>query len=93
MATFADRAKSIVATAAQIAKLQGAQLEATVLERAVPSLVETGYDNWNAGTDLFTLMLELPIPTYAAIADTEELEKAVYRRLAARSGRDWESNY
>jgi hypothetical protein len=82
MVKFADRAKSIVATAAQIAKLQGADLESAVLARAKSSLIETGYDNWNGGTDLYTLMLEVPIPTYAAISDTEALEKAIHRRVA-----------
>jgi len=83
MATFADRAPALVATAAQIARLQGAEPEATVLEQATPTLVETGYDNWNGGTDLFTLMLEVPIRTYATIdAGREALEKSIHRRLS-----------
>jgi hypothetical protein len=80
MATFPERAGRITATAAQVAKLQGASLEATVLEQAKASLVEMGYDNWNGGTDLFTLMLEVPIPTYAAIDhQREELERSIER--------------
>ena len=82
MATFTDRARAIIATAAQIAKLQGVTLEATVLEAAVPTLVETGYDNWNGGTDFYTLMLEVPIPAYAALADPEATEKAIQRRVS-----------
>lgn len=83
MATFAERAGRITATAAQVAKLQGASLEATVLEQAKASLVETGYDNWNGGTDLFTLMLEVPIPTYAAIDhQREELERSIEQRVS-----------
>ena len=82
MPTFPDRAKPIVATAAQIARLQGASLEAAVLEQAKPSLLETGYDNWNGGTSLYSLMLEVPIPTYAAIDDAEALERALHRRVS-----------
>lgn len=82
MTTFADRAGKIAATAAQIAKLQGASVEATVLQNATASLVETGYDNLNEGTSFFTLMLEVPIPTYAAIDDErDQLERAILRRV------------
>ena len=83
MATFQERAGKITATAAQIAKLQGASIEATVLEKAKSSLLETGYDNWGGGTTFFTLMLEVPIPTYATIDDQrEELEKSIRRRVS-----------
>jgi hypothetical protein len=83
MATFAEKAPQLVATAAQIAKIQGAGIECTVLEQATASLIETGYDNWNGGTDLFTLMLEVPIPTYAAIDDRrDELEQSIHRRVS-----------
>lgn len=81
MTTFLEKARAIVSTAAQVAKLQGAHIESMVLERATPSLIETGYDNWNGGTYEYTLMLEVPIPTYAAIEDTEALEKAIHRRV------------
>lgn len=83
MMEFTERASRIVATAAQIAQLQGASLEATVLQQARTSLVETGYDNWNGGTTLFTLMLEVPIRTYAtADEQREELEKSIQRRVS-----------
>lgn len=83
MPTFAERAGPLVAAAAQIARLKGVSLEATVLEKARASLVATGYDNWNGGTDLHTLMLEVPIPTYAAVEDhREELERSIRDRVA-----------
>lgn len=81
MAAFIDRARSIVATAGKVARLQGAIVEATVLEKANASLIETGYDNWNGGTTQYTLMLELPIPAYAALENPEAVEKAVHRRV------------
>jgi hypothetical protein len=83
MVEFYERAPRLVATAAQIAQLQGATLEATILQQATPSLVETGYDGWNNGTTLFTLMLEVPIPTFAAVDEQrEELEKSIRNRIA-----------
>lgn len=83
MASFPERVGRIVATAAQIARLQNASLEATVLEKAKASLVETGYDNWNGGIDLFTLMLEVPIPTFAVIdSQREELERSIRQRTS-----------
>lgn len=83
MTAFPERAGRITATAAQVAKLQGASLEATVLEHSRANLVETGYDNWDGGTIFYTLMLELPIPTYAAIGDRrEELERAIQGRVS-----------
>jgi len=83
MPDFTDRASRIVATAAQIAQLQGASLEATVLQRAGATLVETGYDNWNGGTTFFTLMLAVPIPTYVATdGQRDELEKSIQRRVS-----------
>ncbi len=71
-----------MATAAQVARLQGAALEATVLEAATASLIETGYDNWNGGTTFYTLMLEVPIPAYAALQDPEATEKAIHKRVS-----------
>jgi hypothetical protein len=83
MAEFSERVPRIVATAAQIAQLQGASFEATILREARASVVETGYDNWNGGTTFFTLMLEVPIPTYVAIdQQREDLEHAIQRRVA-----------
>ena len=84
MATFSDRAKPLVTTAAKIARLQGAEPEATILEKAKASLIETGYDNWDGGRSFFTLMLEIPIPNYAGIDDKREsLEKSIYQRINA----------
>ena len=55
MASLPERAGRIAATGAEIARLQTASVEATVLEKAKASLIETGYDNWNGRTTCFTL--------------------------------------
>lgn len=82
MSAFLDRAASIIATAGKIASLQGASLEAVVLSAAKPTLIETGYDSYDGSTTLHTLMLQVPIPTYAAIEDIEALEKSIQRRVS-----------
>jgi hypothetical protein len=83
MAEFRDRAGSLVRTARQIAHLRGATQEAVVLAQSSASLIETGYDNWNAGTTLYTLTLEVPIPLYAQIEDERAaLENSIRQRIS-----------
>jgi hypothetical protein len=82
LATFEERAPALIATAAKIARLQRATSEATILETARGTLIETGYDNWNSGTTMFTLMLEVPIGVYAESEPRrDQLEKAVLKRV------------
>jgi hypothetical protein len=82
MATFAERAKALAATAGEIARLKGAELEAKILKDAKPRLVQTGYDNWNGGTDIYSLLLEVSVPLYAATEDQRErLEKSILERI------------
>jgi hypothetical protein len=83
MVSFEDMAPKLVATAARLAKIRGAELEATVLERAIPNLLETGYDNWDNGITFYALMLEVPIPTYAALEESRDtLEKDIHRHVS-----------
>lgn len=82
MATFEDQAPSIAATAAEIASLRGAKTEATILQRAKASFVQTGHDNWNGGIEIYALMLEVPVNIYAAVEDERErIEKSILRRI------------
>ncbi len=81
MATFEDKAKSLVATAAQIARARNAEPIATVLEESSASLIQSGSDP-EGPTVYYTLMLEVPIRTYAAIEENREgLEQAIRERL------------
>lgn len=83
MAHFRERAGQLARTAKQIAELRGAAEEASLLAQASASLIETGYDNWNGGTDYFTFTLEVPVVVYARIEDDREvLEKAILRRVS-----------
>jgi len=83
MPGFEDGAARIVATAAQIARIQGAIAEGSLLEQARAELVETGYDNWDGGITFYTLMLEVPIPVFAGLRENQEpLEKSIQNRVA-----------
>jgi len=78
MAGIADEAQSIVTTAANIAKLRGEDQEARILEGASAKLLQTGSSDYGE-VDLFTLILEVPISTYASIDSIEQAEAAVDR--------------
>ena len=82
MATFESQAAPLVATAAQIAELRYSQEEASLLQAAKPSLVQTGHDNWNGGIDIYALMLEIPVPMYAEVEDRRsKLEEKILDRV------------
>ena len=69
MALFRDRAGQLARTAKRIAEHRGAKDEVLVLAQASARLIETGYDGWNGGTDLYTMTLEIPVALYARIED------------------------
>ncbi len=80
-ATFEDKAKSIVATAAQVARMQNAEPIATILEQSTASLIQSGSDSEGPAV-YYTLMLEVPIKVYARIEeDREALEQLIVKRL------------
>lgn len=82
MASFIDRASALAATAGEIARLKGSEHEAQVLAQAKASLIVTGHDNWENGTDIHSLLLEIGIPLYAAVDEHKErIEKAILDRV------------
>jgi hypothetical protein len=81
MPTFEDKAKSLVATAAQVARIQNAEPVATILEQSAASIIQSGSDA-EGPTVYYTLMLEVPVRTYANIEeDREALEHVIVKRL------------
>lgn len=82
MSTFEDQAPRFAATAAEIASLRGSEEEANLLREGTASLVQTGHDNWDGGIDIYALMIEVPVQTYARIEERQEkLEKAILGRV------------
>lgn len=83
MAHFRERAGQLVRTAKHIAELRGADSEASVLAQSSASLIESHFDNWNGGTDYYTLTLEIPVAVYARIEDERErIESGILRRVS-----------
>ena len=80
---FEERASALVATAAKIARLQELTLDADVLDSATASLILTGEeDSWGHTAEYYTLMLEVPIPTYVAVDQVRSsLEKRIHKRI------------
>jgi len=81
---FEEKAAALVATAAKLASLQGLTPDTEVLESATASMVQTGSENnWGETVDFYTLMLEVPIPIYAAVDRVRaQLEKRLSDRFA-----------
>ena len=72
----------VVATLAALFRAQGDQRLADLLAAAVGRIEQTGYDNWDGGTAIYTLYLEVPIEQYAAVEpDLEEVERIVGLKL------------
>lgn len=80
MPSFEESAKDIVWAAAQIARAQKEEQEATVLEKSSASLIHNGTDA--NGTSIYTLTLEVPIETYVAMEQyREDLEQRIRERI------------
>jgi hypothetical protein len=74
-----EKAKDIVSVAAQIARAQGLESEADVLEHCSASLIFSGEEFDVSG---YTLTLEIPIQTYADIEQyRDHLEKSIRERI------------
>lgn len=65
---FADP-ESILGTLARLFAAEGAAREVAVLTYSAPEIVETGYDNWNGGTTIYTLLLHVPLNLYPQLQE------------------------
>jgi hypothetical protein len=80
MPSFEEKAKDIVWAAAQIARAQKEEPDATVLEKSTASLIHNGSDP--NGASIYTLTLEVPIGTYVEIEQYREgLEQSIRERI------------
>lgn len=75
--------ESVLGTVARLFAADGAQLEVAVLTYSNPEIQETGYDNWNGGTTIFSLFLQVPITLYPQLeSEKGSLEKSISEKLA-----------
>jgi TIR domain len=53
-----------------------------ILEEGSPELTQSEYDKWNGGTTYYTLSVNVPVATYAAIeSQLEDVEKKLLERV------------
>lgn len=83
---FPKSVEDVVATLADIFRHQSQFDVVELLESASARIEETNYDNWNGGTYTYELMLDVPVPVFAASEPRlAEIEKAISTKLAAIS--------
>lgn len=82
MATDFSNSSAILATVTRILEAEGLSQAATVLKTADTQFEKTGYDNWNGGTDLYTLYLKIDAASFGRLGSTrDELEQQITERL------------
>jgi HEPN domain-containing protein len=82
MTTDFSNSSAILATVTSILEAEGLTPAATVLKTADARFEKTGYDNWNGGTDLYTLFLQIDAGSFARLGQArDELEQQITERL------------
>lgn len=63
---------------------EGLNKAADIVRRAKPRVEETGFDNWNGGTHIFTVFLEIPPAEFGTLGGQREtLEQQITARVKA----------
>ena len=79
---FPKSAAEVVATLADIFRHQGQTEVVELLENTHAWFDNTDYDNWNAGTYIWALRLEVPVPLFAPVEPRlPKIEKEITDRL------------
>jgi hypothetical protein len=90
---FPLKTGTVVATLTELFRNQGNQVACEVLETANARIEETGFDNWNGGTYLFTLVLDLAMKAFAHIeSDVPKMEKLIsgkFTKVLPDTGNTW----
>jgi hypothetical protein len=67
----------------------GAATEVALLTYSLPEIGEPYYDNWNGGTDYYTITLHVPLKLYTQVeARVDEIETSLSDRLQRFNDRD-----
>lgn len=82
MSYLSENHEMYLATAAELLTTEGMVDAAEILRKSVPKVEETGHDNWNGGTTIWTIYLQLDIAGYTQLgANRETIEEQIYNRL------------
>ena len=72
----------VVATVSEVCRRQGHSDLREVLSTASAQFEEMGYDNWNGGTTIWALRLEVPVALYASLEPRmKALEDGIEKKL------------
>ena len=82
MKSVAENLESYLATTAEMLMAEGITHAAEILRISTLKVEETGYDNWNGGTTIWTIYLLVVPSVYAQLgAKREALERQISKRL------------
>ncbi|GAB4454120.1 MAG: hypothetical protein OHK0029_08320 [Armatimonadaceae bacterium] len=74
--------RATTVTCAHLYTHEGKAREVAVLASAHARVEETGYDQWDGGTQIYTIYLEIPILLYSQIAgDKDSVKEALKQKL------------
>ncbi|EHQ26716.1 hypothetical protein [Mucilaginibacter paludis] len=62
-----DQLQSVLSTAIEIAQAENADHILPLLTKAELSIEQTGYNNWNNGTDYFTIFVTVDVKSYVSV--------------------------
>lgn len=93
MSALYENPEKYLATAAEMLTAEGMTDAAEILRVSSAKVEETGYDNWNGGTTLWTIYLLLEPAAYAKLGSKREaIEEQIDKRLKPildQFTRDW----
>ena len=72
MAEPAEDIEPYLAATAALLAAEGMTGAAEVLRTSEPRVEETGFDNWNGGTTIWTVFLEVSPSAYAQLGDRRD---------------------
>ena len=76
-------------TVAEMLRLKNEIEALRILTLAEIELIETGYDNWNGGTEIWTAYLRVPVSVFVTIEDTREhLAEVIDKNITTVLGKD-----
>lgn len=78
-----------IAALARLFAHRGASTEVAVLALGKTRCEVTGYDNWDGGTDIHTITIELPPPLYAQVADRALVVEIFVTHAVTDAKRKW----
>jgi hypothetical protein len=81
---FLKSTESIIESLIQVFRHQNKLETVDLLEKSQARIEETGYDEWDGGTYLFTLFLDIPLRLFAHLESRiDQFEEAISKKLSS----------